>query len=91
MLFRSKMPVTAHPFVRDGEIDSSPAEIFLENFATQLQAFLDLSPRSLVLLVPSVRDVIHNHVVFPQSEFHSEYAGDRVSLSFDHVLPCRLF
>ncbi|KAF7968742.1 hypothetical protein HWV62_29569 [Athelia sp. TMB] len=68
---------SAHPFVRDGEIDSSPADIFLENFSTQLQAFLDLSPRSLVLLVPSVRDVIHNHAVFPQSEFHPEYAGDR--------------
>ncbi|KZP31431.1 DNA polymerase alpha, subunit B [Athelia psychrophila] len=74
---------SAHPSIKDGDIDSSPADIFHDHFTTQLKDFLNLSPGSIVLLVPSIRDVIHNHVVFPQSEFQSEYAGDpRI-----HLLP----
>lgn len=71
---------TFHPYIKNGEIDSPPAQIFREHFIRNLRDYLDLSSGSIVLLVPSVRDLINNHAVFPQGEFDAEFAGDSVSL-----------
>lgn len=71
---------TFHPHIKNGEIDSTPAQIFREHFTRNLRDFLDLSPGSIVLLVPSIRDLTNNHAVFPQGEFDIGFAGDPVSL-----------
>jgi len=62
----------------NGDIDSTPAHLFRMQFTQNLRDFLDLSPGSIVLLVPSIRDIINDHTVFPQSEFSAAFAGDPV-------------
>ncbi|KAN0125481.1 DNA polymerase alpha/epsilon subunit B domain containing protein [Lactarius tabidus] len=53
--------------IKTGDTDQTPSEIFHTQFTEKLQEFLETSPNSLVLIVPSVRDVISNHCVYPQS------------------------
>jgi len=53
--------------IKTGDIDQTPSEIFYTQFTEKLQEFLETSPNSLILIVPSVRDVISNHCVYPQS------------------------
>ena len=43
-------------------------------FWSRLGEFVNSSPSSRVLLVPSTRDILSNHAVFPQPDF-------------DHTLP----
>ena len=43
--------------------------MFRSVFRNRLVEFLDYSPDSCVLLVPSTRDILSNHAVFPQPEF----------------------
>lgn len=76
-----------HPAVKSGEVDTDLADMFRETFISNMQDFLSSSPDSIVLIVPSVRDVISDHAVFPQCELGPEYAADpRI-----HLLPnpCR--
>ncbi|KAI0632173.1 DNA polymerase alpha, subunit B [Trametes polyzona] len=66
----------AHPAIKTGEVDVSPQEIFQTELVTRLQEFLDASPGSTVLLVPSVRDVLSDHAVFPQCELPRALCND---------------
>ena len=59
---------SSHPKIRIGDLDVTPSNLLQANFATRLKNFLDTSPGSMVLLVPSVRDLISNHAAFPQPE-----------------------
>lgn len=68
-----------HQHIKSGEIDHAPTEIFRQTFKEQLRDFLTASPDSLVLLVPSVRDILSDHPVFPQCELGSELSADAVS------------
>lgn len=61
-------------------MDLTPTQLFHKHFTRHLRDFLDLSPGSLALLVPNVRDIINDHAVFPQCEFNPIYAGDPVCL-----------
>ncbi|OSX59797.1 hypothetical protein POSPLADRAFT_1149016 [Postia placenta MAD-698-R-SB12] len=86
LLARPFIDVT-HPAVKSGEVDTDLADMFRETFISNMQDFLSSSPDSIVLIVPSVRDVISDHAVFPQCELGPEYAADpRI-----HLLPnpCR--
>ena len=65
--------------IKIGDTDQTPSEIFYTQFTEKLQEFLETSPNSLILIVPSVRDVISNHCVYPQSSL------DVSRLSFDPV------
>ncbi|KAH9042054.1 DNA polymerase alpha subunit B [Lactarius pseudohatsudake] len=53
--------------IKTGDTDQAPSELFYNQFTEKLHEFLETSPNSLILIVPSVRDVISNHCVYPQS------------------------
>ncbi|KAG6336118.1 hypothetical protein ID866_2984 [Astraeus odoratus] len=75
-----------HARIAEGDTDKTPNELFAYHFERALQDFLTQSPGSKVLIVPSVRDVISDHNVFPQCEFNELF--NRPGL---HYLPnpCR--
>lgn len=49
--------------------------LFRAHFIDPLRAFLTVSPSSIVLIVPSVRDLTSNHAAFPQPEFDADLFG----------------
>jgi hypothetical protein len=53
--------------IKTGDVDQTPTELFHTQFIENIHDFLEASPNSLVLVVPSVRDVISHHCVYPQS------------------------
>jgi len=53
--------------IKTGDTDQTPTEHFHNQFTEKLHEFLESCPNSLILIVPSVRDVINNHCVYPQS------------------------
>ncbi|ETW81536.1 hypothetical protein HETIRDRAFT_317937 [Heterobasidion irregulare TC 32-1] len=55
-----------HPKLKSGDIDESPSEILFANFTENLRDFLEISPDSLILIVPSTQDAISEHIAFPQ-------------------------
>ncbi|KAI0916967.1 hypothetical protein AcW1_007714 [Taiwanofungus camphoratus] len=67
---------SANPLIKNGEVDLTPTEMFREHFTEALSEFLSISPQSLVLIVPSVRDIISDHAVFPQCELGPEFSDD---------------
>ncbi|KAJ6620810.1 DNA polymerase alpha/epsilon subunit B-domain-containing protein [Mycena sp. CBHHK59/15] len=75
---------TLHPLIKSGDVDSTPLNLFRTRFTDPLRAYLDSMPGSIAILIPSVRDLISDHAVFPQSELPSELsrADPRI-----HLLP----
>ncbi|KAG1822524.1 DNA polymerase alpha/epsilon subunit B-domain-containing protein [Suillus subaureus] len=65
-----------HTHIQDGMVDATPSDIFKSQFIAPLRDFLSQSPTSTVLLVPSVKDIISDHAVFPQCELDDEFRGD---------------
>ncbi|KAI0770357.1 DNA polymerase alpha, subunit B [Fomes fomentarius] len=72
-----------HPSIKAGDVDATPADMFRTEFVERLRDFLDSSPGSIVLLVPSVRDILSDHAVFPQCELSRTLCND----SRIHLLP----
>ncbi|KAI0667572.1 DNA polymerase alpha subunit B [Trametes maxima] len=66
----------AHPAIKTGDVDAPPRDIFRTEFVDRLLDFLDSSPGSLVLLVPSTRDILSDHAVFPQCELPRGLSND---------------
>jgi DNA polymerase alpha subunit B len=64
--------------LRAGDVDKMPEDMFRSIFVEKLSAVLDLVPGAIALLVPSVRDMISDHAVLPQSELRSELVNDPV-------------
>ena len=60
-------------------------DIFKEQFDEGLRSFLRASPNSLVLLQPSVRDILSDHPVLPQSELGRETLAENSADSVRHV------
>ncbi|KZT73834.1 DNA polymerase alpha, subunit B [Daedalea quercina L-15889] len=78
---------SAHPAVMNGDVDEPPANIFQRQFLAGISDFLTGSPDSQVLIIPSVRDIISDHAVFPQGELGAEFGqGPRIRLLPN---PCR--
>ena len=50
----------------EGDTDETAEDIFRRHFSRPLEDFLLHSPGTKVLLVPSVRDLISDHAVYPQ-------------------------
>ncbi|KAI0754917.1 DNA polymerase alpha, subunit B [Daedaleopsis nitida] len=74
---------TTHPSIKVGDIDATPHDMFRTEFIDRLRDFLDSSPGSIVLLIPSVRDILSDHAVFPQCELSHALCNDpRI-----HLLP----
>ncbi|KAJ7505482.1 DNA polymerase alpha/epsilon subunit B-domain-containing protein [Mycena galericulata] len=66
-----------HPLIKSGDVDSTPLTLFRTRFADPLRTYLDTVPGSIALIVPSVRDLISDHAVFPQCELPADVArGD---------------
>lgn len=55
-----------HSSIKIGDVDLAPADLFKTRILGPLRAFLDDAPGTTVLIVPSVRDLISHHTVFPQ-------------------------
>jgi len=73
----------AHPKLKNGDVDTTPSGLFRKQFLEPLRSFLDSSPESIVLILPSIRDLISRQAVFPQSELEPEFRVDpRI-----HLLP----
>lgn len=62
----------AHPKIKAGDLDVSPTNLFRAHFVDPLKAFLTVSPGSIVLLLPGVRDLASYHSAFPQPELDEE-------------------
>ncbi|KAJ7779978.1 hypothetical protein B0H16DRAFT_1711208 [Mycena metata] len=56
-----------HPQIKSGEVDSPPLNLFRTRIIDPQRAYLDLVPGSIAILVPSVRDLLSDHAVFPQT------------------------
>ena len=73
--------------IKTGDTDQTPSELFHNQFTEKLHEFLESCPNSLILIVPSVRDVISDHCVYPQSPLGvSELSVDPVSRPDKHFL-----
>ncbi|KAJ7288488.1 DNA polymerase alpha/epsilon subunit B-domain-containing protein [Mycena rebaudengoi] len=74
----------AHPLIKAGDVDSTPLNLFRTRFTDPIRAFLDSVPGSIALLIPSVRDLVSDHAVFPQCELPSEVSRSDPRI---HLLP----
>ncbi|KAJ7069986.1 DNA polymerase alpha/epsilon subunit B-domain-containing protein [Mycena amicta] len=61
-----------HPMIKAGDVDSTPLSLFRTRFILPLREYLDSAPGSIAVVIPSVRDLISNHAVFPQGELERE-------------------
>lgn len=68
-----------HSMIKQGEIDAPPDIMFRDVIISQLQEYLDSKEGCLVLVVPSVRDILSDHAVFPQSNLDERLSNDPVS------------
>ncbi|EJD40894.1 DNA polymerase alpha, subunit B [Auricularia subglabra TFB-10046 SS5] len=59
-----------HELIKLGDVDEHPRETFRREVLDRLRALRGID----VFLVPSVRDVVSNHAVFPQGELREEWA-----------------
>jgi DNA polymerase alpha subunit B len=67
-----------HPKIKSGDVDQTPRDLFHEQFSKAIRAFLLTSPNSLILIIPSVLDIISDHAAFPQSGLSPEFTSDPV-------------
>ncbi|KAI0304348.1 DNA polymerase alpha/epsilon subunit B-domain-containing protein [Multifurca ochricompacta] len=74
--------------IKTGDTDQTPSELFHTQFTENVYDFLKASPNSLVLILPSVKDMVSHHNVYPQSPLNiSGLSGDpRIKLLPN---PCR--
>ncbi|OCH91876.1 DNA polymerase alpha subunit B [Obba rivulosa] len=66
---------SAHPLVKVGDVGATPAEMFRQHFLDPLEDYLNSAKGSIVLIVPSTRDIISDHAVYPQPEFSATLPG----------------
>lgn len=59
-----------HELIKLGDVDEHPRETFGREVLDRLGALRGID----VFLVPSVRDIVSNHAVFPQGELRQEWA-----------------
>ncbi|WVQ82653.1 hypothetical protein IAT38_004785 [Cryptococcus sp. DSM 104549] len=64
-----------HPSIAKGAVTQTPTELFQEQISKRLQRVVDRSPGTIIILVPSVRDLVSRHMAFPQSMLEKEPLG----------------
>ncbi|KAH7100388.1 DNA polymerase alpha, subunit B [Auriculariales sp. MPI-PUGE-AT-0066] len=64
-----------HPLVAQGDLDEHPKQLFQKHILGRLKFLCDRRPNTKVYLVPSVRDAITDHAVFPQGEIGGEWTA----------------
>ncbi|KAG6903250.1 hypothetical protein C0995_000145 [Termitomyces sp. Mi166 len=73
-----------HPKIKNGETDMLPAALFRSLFIEPLRTYLDSSPGSIAILIPSIRDLISRQAVYPQGELGLELIASDPRI---HLLP----
>ncbi|KIR70914.1 DNA polymerase alpha subunit B [Cryptococcus deuterogattii CA1014] len=76
-----------HPIIKSCAVTETPQEIFRKQISRRLQKVVSQSPSTVIILVPSVRDVVSHHMAFPQSMLEKEYLGlpkSKLSLILAH-------
>lgn len=58
-----------------GAITRSIADIFKTQISARLARLLSASPSTVIILVPSIRDIVSHHVALPQAAFEKESFG----------------
>ncbi|KAK2459673.1 hypothetical protein APHAL10511_008318 [Amanita phalloides] len=66
---------SSHPRIKLGDSDFPPTTTYEARFLNPLKSFLESCPESIVLLLPSVRDILSDHAVYPQSEYPESLTG----------------
>jgi DNA polymerase alpha subunit B len=69
----------SHPLIKVGDVDYTPKEMFELHFVERLRSLLASQPDLMILLVPSVKDILSDHAVLPQSELERDLFPDPVS------------
>ncbi|KAF9464138.1 DNA polymerase alpha subunit B [Collybia nuda] len=64
-----------HPKIKNGDIESTPTQLFRSQIIDPLRAVLDSCPGTIAAVVPSVRDIISRQAVYPQAELEPDLAG----------------
>lgn len=79
----------AHPKIKNGDVDLTPAQLFRSQIIAPLRGVLDSCPGSIAVVIPSIRDIISRQAVFPQGELEPDLSGtDAVSLSPYVTIKC---
>jgi hypothetical protein len=68
-----------HPYIRVGDVDHTPEEMFRLLFVDSLRDFLDANSGALILLVTNPRDLVSGQAVFPQGPLSAALVDDPVS------------
>lgn len=68
-----------HACIKNGDVDLTPLELFRQSVLEPLREMLDALPGTIALVVPSVRDLVSDHAVFPQAELGADVINDPVS------------
>lgn len=71
--------------IENGDLDTTPQELFTRWFITPLHDYLNSAPGSIVLLVPSVNDILSDYAVYPQPPLSRELCDDKVGSLVAHV------
>ena len=61
--------------IEQGAVTQTPTEVFRDQVASQLTRLAEASPGTVILLVPSLRDMISVHIAFPQAMLDKESLG----------------
>ena len=61
--------------IEQGAVAQTPTEIFRDQVASQLTRLAEASPGTVILLIPSLRDMISVHIAFPQAMLDKESLG----------------
>ena len=72
-------------------MDVTPEELFYQEFIDPLRGFLNSSPGSITLILPSVRDLVSEQVVYPQSELNRALLRDYGSVGAVPLRPIMPF
>lgn len=62
----------------DGNVDDTPINLFRKQFLSPLSDLLDSRPGATAILVPSIKDALSGHAVFPQNELSASLVEDTV-------------
>ncbi|KAF9534543.1 DNA polymerase alpha/epsilon subunit B-domain-containing protein [Crepidotus variabilis] len=75
---------SAHPKIKNGDMDVSPSNLIKAHFVDLLKNYLAAWPKSIVVMVPSIRDLASDHAAFPQPELDAQLFGAHPQI---HLLP----
>ncbi|EKC98004.1 alpha DNA polymerase [Trichosporon asahii var. asahii CBS 8904] len=64
-----------HPAIASGALRQTPVELFRQQIASRLARINEESPGTVVILIPSVRDLLSRHAAFPQAMLERDGLG----------------